>query len=207
LERWLAPSASAESQLAKRPDLRALDAYVEASRADARLARAEAIPDPTLHLGYLHDRFIISGNQRNSLNVGVSIPLPVFDHGQVHQRAAQLARSGLEAEHDSRIAAARARIPVLRERLELQRERCARLTSEILPKGEAVLRDLDKAAENRLIPVTDVIQARRSVGELLIEKAESCGDAYAAVLELIREIPAVEARAPAREKYEQRQSP
>jgi outer membrane protein, heavy metal efflux system len=192
LARWLVPSASSETHLETRPDLRALEAYVAASRADGRLADAEAIPDPTLHVGYLHDRFIISGNQRNSLNVGVSIPLPVFNHGQVHRRAADLARIGLQSEHESRIAAARARIPILRQRFELQRERCERLTSEILPKGEAVLHDLDKAAENRLIPVTDVIQARRSVGELLIEKAESCGDAYSAVVELIREIPASE---------------
>jgi cobalt-zinc-cadmium efflux system outer membrane protein len=192
LARWLAPSSSSEAQLEHRPDLRALSAYIDASRADARLAEAEAIPDPTVRLGYLHDRFIISGNQRNSLNVGVSIPLPVFNHGQVHKRAADFARQSLHDEHEGRISSARARIPVLRERFQLQRERCERLTVEILPKGEAVLRDLDKAAENRLIPVTDVIQARRSVGELLIEKAESCGDAYAAVVELIREIPANE---------------
>jgi cobalt-zinc-cadmium efflux system outer membrane protein len=132
---------------------------------------------------------VFSGNQRNSLNVSVSLPLPVFDHGQVQQRAAETAARALSAERAQRVAAARARIPVLHQRFELQRRRCKSLDDEILPKAQAVLSSLEQAVENRLIPLTDVIQARRTLSELLIERAESCGDAYAAALELIRETP------------------
>jgi len=189
LERWLTQTAPAHPALDQRPDVRALDAYVAASRADRQLAEAEAIPDPTLHVGYVHDRFVISGNQRNSFNVSLSVPLTVFDRGQVHKRAAETAHQQLTDERERRIAAARARIPVLNERLTLQRSRCESLTEQILPMSRAVLSDLEKAVENRLIPLTDVIQARRTVSELLIEEAESCGDAYDATLELIREIP------------------
>jgi cobalt-zinc-cadmium efflux system outer membrane protein len=189
LARWLSLTLPDQVELAQRPDLRALDAYVAASHANADLAAAQAIPDPTLRLGYLHDRFVISGNQRNSLNVSVSMPLPVFDHGQVQQRAAEAAARALAEERAQRVAAARARIPLLRERFQLQRARCQSLDDEILPKAEAVLGSLEQAVENRLIPLTDVIQARRTLSELLIERAESCGDAYTAALELIRETP------------------
>jgi hypothetical protein len=59
-----------------------------------------------------------------------------------------------------------------------------------LPQARAVLSDLEKAVENRLLPMSQVIQARRVVSELYIEEADSCGDAYVAALELFREIPA-----------------
>lgn len=189
LERWLALPIPGADKLEQRSDLRALDAYVAASHADAALAAAQAIPDPSVRLGYLHDRFVISGNQRNSLNLAFSLPLPLFDHGQVQKRVAETRSRALSEERSQRVAAALARIPVLRQRFELQRSRCQSLDTDVLPKAASVLSSLEQAVENRLIPLTDVIQARRTLTELLIERADSCGDAYAAALELIRETP------------------
>lgn len=189
LERWTGSESVDEGALAERPDLRALDARIAASHASAELAAAQAVPDPTLRLGYLNDRFVISGNQRHSLNLSLSIPLPIFERGKIQKRVADTARRHFAEERTRRVAAARARIPQLKERLVLQRGRCAAMTGEVLPQGRAVLRGLEKAAEARLISLGDVILARRTVSELLIEEADSCGDAYQAALELMREIP------------------
>jgi cobalt-zinc-cadmium efflux system outer membrane protein len=72
---WLDHRCTAsEASLTGRPDLEALEANVKAARAAERLARASAIPDPLLRVGYVRDQFVISGNQQNSLFVGVSLP-------------------------------------------------------------------------------------------------------------------------------------
>lgn len=190
LEQWLSDSSTASAaHLRERPDLRALDFEIAASRAEGKLAAAQALPDPTLRLGYMHDRFVISGNQRNSLNLSVSVPLALFDHGQVRERAASASRRALIEQRERSVSAARARIPTLAQRLTLQRERCGSLTSSVLPQARGVLHELEHAVENQLLPLTDVLQARRGVAELLIEEAESCGDAYQAALELMQELP------------------
>jgi cobalt-zinc-cadmium efflux system outer membrane protein len=181
--------AGRPAELGLRADLRALTAYGEAASADARLARATRLPDPTVRFGYMRDQFTISGNQLNSLNLSLSVPLPVFDRGQVQVRAAETARRQLNDERQRRLAVTAARLPALENRLSLSRGRCERLEREVIPSALKVLNSLEKAAEARLLPLTQVIQSRRIVSELLIEEADSCGEAYVAALELIRERP------------------
>lgn len=188
LTRWLGPDGSEPIDLTQRADLRALRSYGDAASAARQLAEAEKLPDPTVRFGYLHDRFIISGNQRNSLSVSVSLPLPVFDRGQYRQKSAEASRLSLLDERDRRLRVAEARIPALRERLALSRGRCTRLHDEVLPQARGVLTNLEKAVASQLLSLTQVIQSRRIVSELFIEEAESCGDAYVAALELVREI-------------------
>jgi len=187
LERWISRAAP-EGKVEERPDVRALAAYGKAAEAEARLAKAMAIPDPTVRLGYMRDQFVISGNQVNSVNVSVSVPLPLFDHGQAELAAAKARRARVEAQRGKTIDASRSRVPTLRARLEAQAERQRALTGETLPRAEATLRDLSKAAEGRLVPLTDVIQARRTVSELLIDEADSFGDAFDASLEIAAEL-------------------
>src|SRR5207344_2030609 len=78
--------------LERRPDLQALDAERQAAERDAALARGRAIPDLTLRVAYTHDRFVASGDNRNTLTFGVALPLPVFDRGQ-HDSSKALSRA------------------------------------------------------------------------------------------------------------------
>ena len=188
LTQWIDRTPSGRN-LSDRPDLQAIDAYRKAADHETELARAQAIPDPTVRLGYVHDRFVISGNQQNSLTLTVGLPLPVFDRGQAQVAAAQ-ARSSRLAEHRSRLMqAAHARIAELTQRVARQRERQRVLASDVIPRAQAVLRDVDAASEARLLPVADVILARRTVSELLVEEADSYGDAFDAAVALAAELP------------------
>jgi len=195
LVRWIERAAPTDAlsniaivAIEQRPDVRALAAYGKAAEAEARFARALAIPDPTVRVGYVRDQFVVAGNQLNSLNVSVSIPLPIFDHGQAELAAAQARRARAEAQRQKTIEASRSRLPALRQRLEAQKKRQQVLAGEILPRAERTLHDLSRAAEGRLVPLTDVIQARRMVSELLIEEADSFGDAFDASLEIAAEL-------------------
>ncbi len=189
LRTWLRLSQGKAQSLKKRPDLRVLEAEAQAARAAAQLAEAEKIPDPTVRLGYVHDRFLESGNHRNSLNLSVSVPLPVFDHGQVKQRAAKRERKQLLQERDARLQRAQQQIALLSERSELAQARCDQLTHETMPEAHAVLQSLERAEASQLVSSFEVIQARRTVSELVLEEADACADAYEAVLSLLEEAP------------------
>ncbi len=184
---WTARAERATPRPEARPDVRALDAARRAMVAEAELARATRIPDPTVRVGYLYDQFVISGNQRHSFNLSVAIPLPVFDGGGVQRDGALARGSRLSAERGRLLAAAAARVLALRDALASQRQRSAKLATEVTPRARAVVADLEKAAGARLIPLTDVIQARRTLSELLIQQAETDGDAYETSLELLTE--------------------
>jgi cobalt-zinc-cadmium efflux system outer membrane protein len=187
LEEWLGTVPTAAPDPEHRQDLVALRELSRASEAERELARAERVPDPTVAFGYMHDRFIISGNQRNSLNMSVSVPLPVFDHGQARAQAAESRRNALEAEHQARYQAALATTPTLRKQLEQQRARQRELTGEVLPRARDIVSQLERAVESRLVPIGDLLQARRTLDELLIEEADSYADAFSALLGLLAE--------------------
>lgn len=172
----------------KRPDVRALDAARDAAVAEGKFARAQAIPDPTVRVGYTYDTFTVSGNQQNSLNLSLSIPLPIVDHGQALQAAADARESRAHSQRERLMAAAQARIAALRTVLERTQRRQQIIETQMLPRARAVLRDLERAVGGRLIPVTDLIQARRTLGELLLEESDAFGDAFRAAVELMGEL-------------------
>ena len=176
------------TDLRRRPDVRALEATREAAVFEQDLARAQAIPDPTVRVGYTYDTFTISGNQQNSLNVSVSIPLPIVDHGQALKAAAEARESRAGLQRDRLSDAAKARIDSLRQVLEGTRKRQKIIETEMLPRARGVLRDLERAVSGRLLAVTDLIQARRTLGELLLEDNDASGDAFRAALELMGEL-------------------
>lgn len=181
-------AATLPTDLRRRPDIRALDALREAAAFEGDLARAQAIPDPTVRVGYTHDTFTISGNQQNSVNLSVSIPLPVVDHGQALRGLAEARENRARRARERLSEAASARIDSLRQVLEGTRKRQAIIETEMLPRARGVLRDLERAVSGRLIPVTDLIQARRTVGELLLEENDASSDAFRAALELMGEL-------------------
>src|SRR5262249_56812082 len=73
---------------ARRPDLSALGSALRAADQQVTLAKRQAIPDVTVRFGYMYDTFVEAGNQRNSLGLGMQVPLPVFNHGQAELEAA-----------------------------------------------------------------------------------------------------------------------
>jgi len=187
LKQWI-DGRSPVGSIEARPDVRALDARVQAAEAETRWAKAQSIPDPTVRLGYLRDQFVISGNQLNSVNVSVSIPLPIFDHGQAEMMAARAARDHLAAQREKTVEASRARLTLLADRLDAQKKRQHTVTDEILPRAERALDDVERAVEGRLLPLTEVIQARRTVSELVVAEADSFSDAFEAALEMTAEL-------------------
>lgn len=158
--------------LEQRPDLLALEAQQRAARSALTLARRRWIPDPTVSVGYLHDRFEISGNQRNSVGINLSIPLPLFDRGQAEAleasataEAAGRARVQLTAQAQRELASLTAQ----REAVEARR---TRMRTQTLPQATRLVQGLEAAMKAGGASLMDLLLARRTYGELLLDAAE-----------------------------------
>ncbi len=169
--RALGQRKPATTDVSQRPDLRALEAQRVRAETLVQLADARAIPDPTVRVGYVRDEFLISGNQGNSLFVGLSIPLPVFDRGQVDARAArQTADAAREIRARLEEAARRERARVA-EALEAARARQARLRNQTLPAAQRLIERLGKSVTAGGTPLSELLIARRTLGDLLGDAA------------------------------------
>jgi outer membrane protein, heavy metal efflux system len=79
--------------LSARPDLKSAETGVVKAAADVRLAKANSYPDPTIGTSLLHtgneiggpswfEPFYPKGETSNSMGVGISFPIPVFNRNQ-----------------------------------------------------------------------------------------------------------------------------
>ena len=189
LQSWLDQASRLDGDVEQRPDLHAIDAQRRAAEHEGALARAAIKPDLTFRLGYTYDTFFVSGNQRHSLSFQLAFPLPTFDQGQAQIAAAGARQARLASIRQRVVSAERARIEPLRRSLLAQRQRQGSITSRLLPRARAALVDLERAASGRLLAVTEVIQARRTINELLLEEADSLDDAFQVALDLFALIP------------------
>ncbi len=155
-----------------RPDLRALEAAVRSARAAQLLAARGWIPDPTLRVGYVRDQFVASGNQQNSLFVGVSLPLPIFQHGQDDAEAAAVAALSAERARDQLLATAQAQLGQLGAEVTSVESRQQRIREQALPLARSVVDRLDAAVVRGAAPLQELLLARRSLAELLLTAAE-----------------------------------
>ena len=159
-------------EIARRPDMLALEAAARSARASERLVRRGWIPDPTVRVGYVRDQFVISGNQLNSLFVGLSMPLNVFDHGQDAAEAAAITARSIERERERLVDAAGAQLEQLTGELAAVESRQQRLRTEALPLARTLVERLTAAVTKGAAPLQELLLARRSLADLSVTAAE-----------------------------------
>ncbi len=160
------------ANLDQRPDLRSLQAQEAAARSSLTLAQNRWIPDPTFRIGYVLDQFVIAGNQHQSLLVGVSVPLPFFDHGQADARAASaLAEAAGQAQLLLRAASVRD-LSSLEQQRAAALARRSRLMDRTLPLARDVVQRLESAVTRGGAPLPDLLLARRTLGDLQLDAAD-----------------------------------
>jgi cobalt-zinc-cadmium efflux system outer membrane protein len=178
--------APAPANIEARPELRSLEAQEQSARASLTLARRRWLPDPTLRAGYMRDQFVIAGNQRDSLFVGVSVPLPLFDRGQADAAAAGAALEAAQRTPQQLRAQAERDVASLTTQLEAVQARRAKLRDQTLPLAESVVGRLDAAVRVGGAALQDLLLARRSYSELLLRAADLELAAFRLTLELDR---------------------
>jgi cobalt-zinc-cadmium efflux system outer membrane protein len=166
--RFLARRFETTADFSGRPDLRALKAVEASARANRTLAARRLLPDPTLRLGYVHDRFIASGNQQNSLFVGLSFSLPFFDRGQLDVRAAEVAASAALTTRERLVTSALSQLDRIEAQLATVEARRIRLREQSLPLAERVVARLETAVNRGAAPLQELLLARRTRAEILL---------------------------------------
>jgi cobalt-zinc-cadmium efflux system outer membrane protein len=107
-----------DEALAGRPDLQAVALQSKKARADLDVAHRGAWPNPSLALGYTRSQNRPAGDNENTLSLGLSVALPVFDRNQADIGRASVAVQATEN------ALAKARLTVAHDVAEaLQHER------------------------------------------------------------------------------------
>jgi len=175
------PTTWSEAFEQRRPDIAALNATLQAAGERATLAKRKVIPDVTVRMGYTYDTFVTAGNQRQSLGVGVQLPLPVMDQGQADLQAALTTLQRAARVRDSLVAAARQTLNAATRQRELVAARIRQLNTALATARQ--LRDgtLGAARQGGASQV-DVLLAVRAYQELLLDRTDLDGDAYQAAL-------------------------
>jgi cobalt-zinc-cadmium efflux system outer membrane protein len=93
----VSPDSMAGLALAHRPDLVALEREAAAAEAEARLARAERIPTPTLGGGYKREQ-APGGGSLDGYTAQLSLPLPLWDRRGGAVQAADAERERRQAD-------------------------------------------------------------------------------------------------------------
>jgi len=183
------PNAWSTDAEQRRPDIAALDAALQAAQARETLAKRRIIPDVTVRVGYTYDTFLASGNQEQSLALGLQMPLPTFDRGQADLQAAMVTLTRAAETRQAIVGAARLSLAAAARRRDLLNARLDAL--EVALKKARGVRDALQAAQQRGgASMIDVLLARRAYQELLLDRIDLLGDAYEATLK-IRQVAAL----------------
>jgi cobalt-zinc-cadmium efflux system outer membrane protein len=148
---------SLAANLSAQPELQAAEAEVRASSARVDLAKAERIPDVKVEA--LYHRLEVSG--QDTFDLGLSIPLPLFNRNEGRIR---------EARAEALAAEARVRNTANELGLNLRESHAALtasldslriLRTQILPRADAVLKSAELRYASGDSSLTDVLPVRR----------------------------------------------
>jgi cobalt-zinc-cadmium efflux system outer membrane protein len=168
------------SNIAAQPELALADANRRASNARIDLARAERIPD--IKVEALYHR--LEGTKENTFDIGLSMPLPLFDRNKGKLREAR-----------AEAAAAEARSRLTENELILRlRESHAQLTAalatsrafqtEIMPRAEIMLKATEARYAAGDTSLADVLRIRRDWAAMQLAQLESMRDVMQAWAEV-----------------------
>jgi len=174
----LDPSTLRRRALEARPDLRAAEAAQAKARADVELARANAWWDFTPQLEYQR-----IGND-NTVGVGISVPLRIFDRNQGEIARARSEVSRAAALRQAAATQALAEVDTAYAGVLVLRERVISLRDVYLPKATQARQTVEFAYRRGGVSLLDFLDAQRTYRETALEHLRALGNLRAAVDQL-----------------------
>ncbi|HKS36441.1 MAG TPA: TolC family protein [Verrucomicrobiae bacterium] len=171
---------SVATNLSAQPEALQAEASLRASNARVDLAKAERIPDVKVEALYHR----LEAQKENTFDIGLSIPLPLFNRNQGRVRQARAEATAAEARARSTQFGLSVRLREAHAELTTALARSRALKAEILPRADTVL----KAAEARYsagdIGLGEVLPMRRDWAYVQLTYLESLRDVMQAWAEL-----------------------
>ena len=177
-----------------RPDWLAAQAAVTKAEADLKLQRAMRIPDPTLLFQYEHEPF----DQPNTLGIGFSFPLPLWNRNRGNILAAKAARDQVEQQRNKVQAQIAAEIAAARVAYQAAVARLRRYREIIEPRSAEILKIVAFAYEKGSASLLDLLSAERNDNDIRLATAQAAADAAtaAAGLRAALNVPNQELKSP-----------
>src|SRR6185369_4935603 len=176
----LPPSAAQVKPGASRPDLVAAEAALQKSEADLKLQRAIRIPDPTLLLQFEHE----PPDQPNTIGIGVSLPLPLWNRNKGGISAARAAQEQALVEVRKVQAQIAGEIQAARIVYAGAAERWRRHREEIQPKSAEIRKTVSFAYEKGGASLLDLLSAERNDNDVRLATAQAAAETATAAVTL-----------------------
>jgi len=173
---------------AERPDVQAAKSAKLLSEATLVQARREAYPDISVGLTYQHSEFTVSGDNPNSLSLGLSLPIPVFDRNQANIGRAQV--DIRRAENDGK----RLLIVVQHEVADAARRalRSDRLLDAfeggMLERAESSLKVAEKSYKAGAVSLLELLEAQRTYIEIRSQYLRAMYDYRQAAIDVLHAV-------------------
>ena len=158
--------------LAKRPDIRALEAEKAKSDAEIALAQAERIPNITAGLGYQRENTAIdvagseAKDRDNLIALKLSIPIPLFDRNQAGIREAQARKGSAENRYAFARLTAERQVEAAYARLTTAEKTLAIYAKNIIPQLEENLKMVQEAYRLGEVGILAVIEEQKKFFEV-----------------------------------------
>lgn len=173
-------------ELASHPSTALADADVRANNARVDLANAERIPDVKVELLYRR----LQAEKENAFDVGLTLPLPLFDRNQGRRREARAEAAAAEARSRSMQNDLALRLRATHAQLTTALDNSRALKTQFLPRAETVLKSTEARYNAGDISLSEVLPIRRDWAEVQLTYLESLRDvmqAWAALTPYVNE--------------------
>jgi cobalt-zinc-cadmium efflux system outer membrane protein len=160
------------SDLAGHPEMHLADADMRGSSARIDLAKAERIPDVKVEALYHR----LEATSENTLDLGLSFPLPLFNRNQGRIRQARAEAAAAEARSRMTANALNFRLRESYARLASALAGSRALETEILPLAESILKSAEARYTAGDTSLADVLLVRRDWAGVQLSLLESLRD-------------------------------
>ena len=174
------PPANVSPLAGNRPDLLAAEADRAKADAELRLQRAQRMPDPTVFFQYEHE----PADQPNTIGLGVSFPLPLWNRNKGAINAAQTARDQAALQAEKLKAQIAAEVTIARLNHDEASARWKRYRDELQPKSAEIRKTVSFAYQKGGASLLDLLSALRNDNEIRLATAQAATDAAAAAAAL-----------------------
>jgi cobalt-zinc-cadmium efflux system outer membrane protein len=158
--------------LALHPAAALVDADIRASYARIDLAKAQRIPDVRVELLYRR----VQAGKENAFDIGLNIPLPLFDRNQGRIREARAEATAAEARSRSTRNELTFRLREAHAELATALASSRSLKTDILPRADTVLKGVETRYSAGDISLNEVLPARRNWALVQLTYLESIRD-------------------------------
>jgi outer membrane protein, heavy metal efflux system len=171
---------SLAANLSASPEVALAGAEVRARQARVDLAKAERIPDVRVEILYRR----LQASKENSFDVGLSIPIPLFDRNQGRMREARAEVAAAEARSRATQNALSVRLHEAHAQLTAALANSRALNADVLPRADIVLKGAEARFTAGDIGLIELLPVRRDWATVQLTYLESLRDVMQSWAEL-----------------------